>query len=91
MVVGTEGVGEMGVRVFFGGGGGRGRMGRGGGGLGRGGGEIPGMADHKGHFFGSDGFGGDDEVAFVFARGGVEDDDEVAVSWFTVLAFLLIV
>lgn len=50
--------------------------------------EIPGVADHKGHFFGCDGFGGDDEVAFVFAGGGVEDDDEVAVSWFAELVLL---
>ena len=45
-----------------------------------GGGEgEPCVSDHKGHFLRRDVFGCDDEVAFVFARGGVEDDDELAV------------
>lgn len=37
------------------------------------------VADHEGGFGGGEGRGGDDEVAFVFARGGVEDDDEFVV------------
>ncbi len=36
------------------------------------------MADHEGHFLRGDVLGGDDEVAFIFAGGGVKDDDEVA-------------
>lgn len=40
---------------------------------------LPCMPDHKGHFLRRDIFGCDDEVAFVFAVGGVEDDDEFAV------------
>lgn len=36
------------------------------------------MPDHKGHFLRRDVLRCDDEVAFVFARGGVEDDDELA-------------
>lgn len=36
------------------------------------------MADHEGELFGGSIFGGKDQVAFVFARGGVEDDDEGA-------------
>lgn len=39
------------------------------------------VADHEGGFFGRQGFGGDDEVAFVFAVGRVEDDDEFVVGW----------
>lgn len=35
------------------------------------------VADHEGHLFGGDVFGGYDEVAFVFAGGGIEDDDKV--------------
>ena len=38
------------------------------------------MPDHKGHLLGRDVLGCDDEVALVFARGGVEDDYELAVS-----------
>lgn len=34
------------------------------------------MSDHKGHLFGYDIFGGDDEVAFVLTVCGVEDDYE---------------
>ena len=41
--------------------------------------NLPCMPDHKGHFLRRDIFGCDDEVAFVFAVGGVEDDDEFAV------------
>ena len=40
----------------------------------------PCVPDHKGHLLGRDVFGCDDEVALVFARGGVEDDYELAVS-----------
>lgn len=53
-------------------------------GRGAGGGEgradvARGVADHEGHFGGGEGGGGDDEVAFVFARGGVEDDYEFVI------------
>ena len=34
--------------------------------------------DHEGHFVGRHIFGGEDEVAFIFAGGGVEDYDEFA-------------
>ena len=37
------------------------------------------MPDHEGHFLGRDILRGDDEVAFVFAAGRVEDYDEFAV------------
>jgi hypothetical protein len=37
------------------------------------------VADHEGGFCGGQGGGGDDEVAFVFAGWGVEDDDEFVV------------
>lgn len=37
-----------------------------------------GVAHHPGHLLGGDGFGGDDEVGFVFARGVVEHDEELA-------------
>lgn len=37
-----------------------------------------GVAHHPGHLLGRDGFGGDDEVGFVFARGVVEHDEEFA-------------
>jgi len=44
--------------------------------------EVAGcVADHEGGFGGGEGGGGDYEVAFVFARGVVEDDDEFVVSW----------
>ena len=36
------------------------------------------MVDHEGHFVGGHIFGGEDEVAFIFAGGGVEDYDEFA-------------
>ena len=36
------------------------------------------MVDHKGHFVGGHIFGGEDEVAFIFAGGGVEDYDKFA-------------
>lgn len=39
------------------------------------------MTDHEGHFGGGEVGGGDDEVAFIFAREVVEDDDEFAVFW----------
>ncbi len=39
------------------------------------------MFDHEGHLFGRYAFCGDDQVAFVFARGGVEDDYEFVVSY----------
>jgi hypothetical protein len=42
--------------------------------------QARGVADHEGHFFGSDVLGGDDEVAFVFARGVVQDDNEFAIT-----------
>lgn len=45
------------------------------------GGKGPGVSDHKGHFLGCDGFGGDDEVAFVLAICGVEDDDEFSIPY----------
>ena len=38
------------------------------------------MADHEGHLGGSYGTCGDDEVAFIFAGRGVEDDEEGAGS-----------
>lgn len=44
------------------------------------GGKEPGVSDHKGHFFGCDGFSRDDEVAFVLAVGGIEDDDEFSIA-----------
>jgi hypothetical protein len=37
------------------------------------------VADHEGCFFGREALGGDDQVAFVFAVGGVKDDYEFAV------------
>ena len=37
------------------------------------------MSDHESHFLGRDVLRCYDEVAFVFAVGGVEDDDEFAV------------
>jgi len=40
-----------------------------------------GVADHEGGFGGGKVGGGDDEVAFVFAGGGVEDNEEVAGGW----------
>ena len=39
--------------------------------------ETAGVLDHEGHFFGRHVFRGDDEVSFVFARGGVHDYDEI--------------
>lgn len=39
------------------------------------------VAHHPGHLLGGDGFGGDDEVGFVFARGVVEHDEEFASTW----------
>lgn len=36
------------------------------------------VADHPGHLLGCDIFGGDDEITFVFARGVVEDEEELA-------------
>lgn len=40
-----------------------------------------GIADHKGGFAGGEGGGGDYEIAFIFARGGVEDNYEFVVCW----------
>jgi hypothetical protein len=40
-----------------------------------------GVADEEGGFGGGEGAGGDDQVAFVFAGFGVEDDDGVAAGW----------
>lgn len=40
-----------------------------------------GVSDHEGHFFGRHVAGGDYQVAFVFAGGGIEDDDEFAIFW----------
>ena len=41
-------------------------------------GGVPGVFYHEGEFFCGGVFGGKDEVAFVFAVGGVEDEDWVA-------------
>lgn len=38
------------------------------------------MSDHEGHLLGGDVLSRDDEVAFILARGVVQDDYEVAVS-----------
>ena len=38
------------------------------------------MVDHEGHLSGGDCFGCDDEVAFVFAVGGVQHYDEFVVA-----------
>ena len=38
------------------------------------------MPDHEGHLLGCDGLGSDDEIAFILAVLGVENNDEVAVS-----------
>ena len=43
--------------------------------------EAAGVADEEGAFGGREVGGGEDEVAFVFALGGVEDDDGVAGAW----------
>ena len=40
------------------------------------------MADHEGHLRGGDLFGGYYEIAFVFAVGAVEDDNEFVVSFY---------
>lgn len=37
--------------------------------------------DHEGHLLGSDGFGSNDEVGFIFAVRLVEDYYELAVAW----------
>lgn len=37
--------------------------------------------DHKGHLFGGDGLGGDDEVGFIFAVWFIEDYYELAIAW----------
>lgn len=39
------------------------------------------VADHPAHLLGGDVLGGDDEVAFVFAAGVVEDEEELAIAW----------
>jgi hypothetical protein len=39
------------------------------------------VADHEGGFGRGQGGRGDDEVAFIFARRGVEDDDEFVIGW----------
>lgn len=39
-----------------------------------------GVADHPAHLLGGDVLGGDDEVAFVFAAGVVEDEEELAIA-----------
>ncbi len=39
----------------------------------------PGVPDHKGHLLRCDHFGGDDKVAFIFAVGGVQDDNKFSV------------
>lgn len=41
--------------------------------------KIPGVADHKGHLLGGDGFGRTDQIAFILALGRVQHDDEFAV------------
>ena len=57
----------------FEGGGARGEQGRA---------EVAGgVADEEGGFGGGEGAGGDDQVAFVFAGFGVEDDDGIAAGW----------
>ena len=38
------------------------------------------MPDHERHLLRRDGLGGDDEVAFILAVLGVEDDDEFSVA-----------
>ena len=43
--------------------------------------QAAGVADHEGGFLGGEVLGCADEVAFVFAGGGVEDDDEGAGFW----------
>lgn len=40
--------------------------------------DAAGVPDHKGHLGRRHEFGRDDQVAFVFARGVVEDDEELA-------------
>jgi hypothetical protein len=40
-----------------------------------------GIADHEGGFAGGEGGGGDYEVAFVLAGGGVEDYYEFVICW----------
>lgn len=42
-------------------------------------GGLPGMADHEGHLFSCDVLGSANEVAFVLAVGGVENDDKLAI------------
>lgn len=42
--------------------------------------QARGVADHEGHFFRGDVLGGGDEVAFVFAGGVVQDDNELAIA-----------
>lgn len=39
------------------------------------------MPDHEGHLFGGDVLGGTDEITFILAVGGVEDHDELAISY----------
>lgn len=39
------------------------------------------VADHPAHLLGGDVLGGDDEVAFVFAAGVVEDEEKFAIAW----------
>ena len=43
--------------------------------------DARGVGDHEGHGALGHELGGHDEVAFVFAVGGVEDDDEAAIFW----------
>ena len=43
--------------------------------------QTRGVADHEGGFGGGEVLGSDNEVAFIFAVGGVEDDDEGAAFW----------
>lgn len=43
--------------------------------------DARGVAVHEGHLLGGDVLCGDDEIAFVFAREIVEDDDEFAIFW----------
>lgn len=39
------------------------------------------MSNHEGHLFRGHSLGSDNEVAFIFAVGGVENDDELSILW----------
>lgn len=42
--------------------------------------EAASVTDHKGHLLGGGVFGREDEISFILAEDGVEDDDEFAIS-----------